>query len=68
MAKKTPTQLDREINQVLLSAPSQKTVEKTDEELKKSGLCAYCKKPTRKGSALIDGWPAHKSCVAEYED
>jgi hypothetical protein len=39
-----------------------------DETARKSlGLCIYCGKPTRRGSALIDGWSAHKSCIAEYE-
>lgn len=31
------------------------------------GLCPYCDKPTRRGSALIDGQAAHKSCIAEFE-
>ena len=83
--RKTPAQLDREIDEELararaiwsrpkpveqlpISAAPQVAVEKTDEERKKLGLCTYCGKPTRKGSALIDGWPTHKSCIAEYED
>lgn len=48
--------------------PAANPVEPTDEERKKSGKCTYCGGPTRKGSALVDGWPAHKSCIAEYED
>lgn len=31
-------------------------------------LCSYCGKPTRKGSALIDGQSAHKSCIKEFEE
>ena len=30
--------------------------------------CMYCGKPTRKGSALIDGQSAHKSCIKEFEE
>lgn len=44
------------------------SVELDDDQRKKLGLCTYCGKPTRKGSAVIDGWCAHKSCIAEYED
>jgi hypothetical protein len=37
------------------------------EQIKSLGLCTYCGNPTRKGSALIDGYAAHKSCIAEFE-
>jgi hypothetical protein len=30
-------------------------------------LCSYCGRPTRKGSALIDGQTAHKSCIKEFD-
>jgi hypothetical protein len=29
--------------------------------------CSYCGKPARKGSLLIDGQTAHKSCYKFYE-
>jgi hypothetical protein len=69
--RKTAAQLDLEINEELARARanwSRKPAEIDDAQRKKLGLCTYCDKPTRKGSALIDGWCAHKSCIAEYED
>jgi hypothetical protein len=70
MPRKTAAQLDREINEELTRAReiwNQKPAEPDDAQLKKLGHCIYCGKPTRKGSALIDGWSAHKSCLAEFD-
>jgi hypothetical protein len=36
-------------------------------EAERANICMYCGKPTRKGSALIDGQTAHKSCIKEFE-
>jgi hypothetical protein len=36
-------------------------------EAERANNCMYCGKPTRKGSALIDGQTAHKSCIKEFE-
>lgn len=75
MPRKTATQLAREIEEELAKAraiwnrkPAETTDEAWDNEYKKRGLCVYCGKPTRKGSALIEGWCAHKSCIDEFED
>lgn len=52
---KSPQQLDTEIAEAL-----------ANEERKKH--CAYCGKPTRKGSMLLDeGQTAHRSCYKEFE-
>lgn len=37
-------------------------------DVERANNCSYCGKPTRKGSALIDGQSAHKSCIKEFED
>lgn len=83
-SRKSAAQLDREIDEELAKARAiwsrskpvevksvggdEVAVELDDDQRKKLGLCTYCGKPTRKGSALIDGWAAHKSCIAQYED
>ena len=36
-------------------------------EAERRNNCMYCGKPTRKGSALIDGYTAHKACIKEFE-
>jgi hypothetical protein len=36
-------------------------------DAERANNCMYCGKPTRKGSALIDGQTAHKSCIKEFE-
>ena len=52
---KTTQQLDAEIAEAL-----------ADKERK--NLCAYCGKPTRKGSMLLDeGQTAHRACYKEFE-
>lgn len=80
MPRKTTAQLEKEIEEELAKArkvwagnssrqsslPNPAALD--DNQLKKLGLCIYYGKPTRKGSALIDGWSAHKSCLTEYED
>jgi len=63
-SKKSPAQLNREIAEIL-GKPAH-TVQ-TAEPINKN-LCAYCGKPTRKGSLVMDeGQTAHRSCYREFE-
>jgi hypothetical protein len=70
MANKTKAQVAREVNAALAQARAvwNRNLDADEAARKSLGLCIYCGKPTRRGSALIDGWAAHKSCISEYEE
>jgi hypothetical protein len=65
--KKTAKQLDAEIASALVgSTPQRRELTKV---IDPKDLCAYCGKPTRKGSMLLDeGQTAHRSCYKEFEN
>ncbi len=47
--------------------PGDTLADSAELDAERANNCSYCGKPTRKGSALIDGQAAHKACVKEFE-